>query len=203
MKKMKYLLFINVISLILLVTVSFAWIVEINSQEGRIFAMNFGQMYIAPTEIGVELFVVNKDGTTTNKTQLNGTSAVYTATNVQPGEYTLYILKLTNQSPITMNVGINFTNITKDEAFYDYINIGVSHVSGFDTEQPDIEDFFLSNRLHNGAATLLDSVLLPPKEGNTTKTVEIKFYIRLSHETPNELQNKELFQLGTINIISS
>ena len=69
MKKIKYLLFVNVISILLLVTVSFAWIVEINSQEGRIFAMNFGQMYIAPTEIGVELLVVNKDGTTTNKTQ--------------------------------------------------------------------------------------------------------------------------------------
>lgn len=203
MKKMKFLLFVNIISLILLVTVSFAWITEIENQVGRFFELKYDSLYVSPTEVDVKLYVC-EDGSNTDITEIDATSPVYTALNVEPGEYTLYILKLTNKADVAMNVGVNFTNISGSEAFYPYINIGVSYMKGFsdDFPPPPIDDFYLSQRLIDGAITLIDSMLLPPYEEGDTNAVEIKFYIRLSHEATNDLQNKT-FGLGTINIITT
>ena len=203
MKKMRFLLFVNIISLILLVTVSFAWITEIETQFSKYFELKYNELYISPTEVDVKLYVA-KNGVNTDITTLDSTTAVYTATNVEPGEYTLFVLQLTNKSDVAMNVAVNFTNIVGSEAFYKFINIGVSYVNGF-TDQypaPPIEDFFLDQRLIGGTASLIDSMTLPPFETGGQNAIEIKFYIRLSHEATNDLQNKS-FALGTINIVTT
>ena len=203
MKKMRFLLYVNIISLILLVTVSFAWITEIETQFSKYFELKYNELYISPTEVEVKLFV-SENGTNRDITKLDSTTAVYTATNVEPGDYSLYVLKLTNKSDVAMDVAINFTNITGSEAFYKFINIGVSYVNGFSDQYPapPIEDFFLNQRLIGGTASLIDSMTLPPYESGGTNAIEIKFYIRLSHETTNDLQN-QLFSLGTINIVTT
>lgn len=203
MKKMRFLLFVNIISLILLVTVSFAWITEIETQFSKYFELKYNELYISPTEVEVKLYV-SENGTNRDITKLDSTTAVYTATNVEPGEYTLFVLKLTNKSDVAMNVAVNFTNIVGSEAFHKFINIGVSYVNGF-TDQypaPPIEDFFLDQRLTGGTVSLIDSMTLPPYEADGKNMIEIKFYIRLSHEATNDLQNKS-FALGTINIVTT
>ena len=202
MNKKKILLFINMISLLLLVTVSFAWINEINTEFSKFFELKYNSLYISPTQVDVKLYRC-ENNSNIDITQLDKTTAVYTATNVVPGEYSLYVLKLTNKADVAMNVAVNFTNITGSEIFYEFINIGVSYVNGFSDEYPapPIEDFFLEDRLYDGAATLINDMLLPPYESGDANAVEIKFYIRLSHEATNELQSKT-FSLGTINVIT-
>ena len=203
MSKNKFLLYANIVCLLLLVTVSFAWITEIETQISKYFELNYENLYISPTEVDVKLYVCN-NGTNTDITAIDRTTAVYTAQNVAPGEYTLFVLKLTNKADVAMNVGVNFTNIVGSEAFYPYINVGVSYVNGFSDEYPapPIEDFFLDKRLKEGTASLIDDMVLPPFEENGANAVEIKFYIRLSHEATNDLQNKS-FSLGTINIVTT
>lgn len=203
MKSKKVFIYLNIIVLLLLVTVSFAWITEIEMQFSKYFELNYDNLYVSPTEVEVKLYLC-QDGTNTDKTQLDKTTPVYTAENVAPGDYTLYVLKITNKADVAMNVGINFTNITGSEAFYPYINIGVSYVNGFNDNYPapPIEDFYLNQRFVEGAATLIDNMQLPPYESGGTNAVEIKFYIRLSHEATNELQNKS-FELGSINIVTT
>jgi hypothetical protein len=202
MNKKKILLFINVISLLLLVTVSFAWINEINTEFSKFFELKYNSLYISPTQVDVKLYRC-ENNSNIDITQLDKTTAVYTANNVVPGEYSLYVLKLTNKADVAMNVAVNFTNITGSEVFYEFINIGVSYVNGFSDEYPapPIEDFFLEDRLYDGAATLINDMMLPPHESGDANAVEIKFYIRLSHEATNELQSKQ-FSLGTINVIT-
>lgn len=202
MKSKKIFIYLNIVTLLLLITVSFAWINELEMKFGKYFELN-NTMYVSPTEVEVKLYLC-QNGSNVDKTQLNGTTPVYTATNVAPGEYTLYVLKITNKANVAMNVGVNFTNIVGSDTFYPYINIGVSYVNGFNDNYPapPIEDFFLNQRLVEGAATLIDSMVLPPYETNGTNAVEIKFYIRLSHEATNELQNKT-FSLGTINVVTT
>ena len=203
MKNKKIWIFLNTITLLLIITVSFAWIPELDTQTGKYFELNYNNLSISPTEVDVQLFRC-EGSTNHNITQLNKTSAVYTATNVAPGDYTLYVLKITNESDVAMNVGINFTNIGGETAFYEFINIGISYVSGFSDEYPapPINDFHLDERLLEGSATLIESMLLPPYESNGTNAVEIKFYIRLSHEATNAVQGKS-FSIGTINVITT
>ena len=201
MKMKKILLYVNIVIFALLITVSFAWITEIDTQIGKYFELNYEKLYVSPTEVDVKLY--REDGKT-DITQLNGTAPVYTATNVSPGEYTLFVLKITNKAQVAMNVGVNFTNIVGSDLFKEYINIGVSYVSGFNDTYPapPIEDFYLNERLKEGTVSLIDSMLLPPYVSGGTNAVLIKFYIRLSHEATNNVQN-QTFSLGTINVVTT
>ena len=122
MNKKKILLFINMISLLLLVTVSFAWINEINTEFSKFFELKYNSLYISPTQVDVKLYRC-ENNSNIDITQLDKTTAVYTATNVVPGEYSLYVLKLTNKADVAMNVAVNYTNITGSEIFYEFINI--------------------------------------------------------------------------------
>ena len=201
MKMKKILLYVNIVIFALLITVSFAWITEIDTQIGKYFELNYEKLYVSPTEVDVKLY---RENGTTDITELNGTSPVYTATNVAPGEYTLFVLKITNRAAVAMNVGVNFTNIVGSDLFEEYINIGVSYVSGFNDTYPapPIEDFYLNERLKEGTVSLIDSMLLPPYVSDGSNAVLIKFYIRLSHEATNNVQN-QTFSLGTINVVTT
>lgn len=199
--KKKILLYLNIVTLLLLITVSFAWINEIDTKLTKFFELNYSQLYISPTKVKVELFRYDDN----DDVEITDASGVfYNSTNVEPGDYTLYTLKITNESNAAMNVGINFTDITGTELMYEYINIGISYVNGFSNEfpAPPIDDFYVKDRLMEGTVPLVDSMLLPPYETGDKNMVEIKFYIKLSHEATIDVQDAT-FALGTINVITT
>lgn len=195
---------INVIGLLLCITLSFAWMMEIDTPTGRYVDFNFNNnVYIAPNDLDVKLFCVENgvEQDITKVYQANGESAFFTAQNFAPGDYKMFIIRLKNKTDLDMSMAINFSNISASSSdFYEYMNIGIASTKGFVSPYlpPTIEDFYVADRLSGNAISFINKLTIPP---NSTE-VEIKFYVMLSRKATNTVQGKE-FKIGTLNFITA
>lgn len=194
---------INILGLLLCITISFAWMLEIEVPHGRHVDFDFrDQLFVVPDDLEVTLYYEDSDGVRTDITDVynsEGENSLLTFENFAPGDAKLFAVKLKNMSELDMNLAITFSDVfSEHDDFNKYVNIGLISTKGFSYPYiaPTIEDFFVSDRLKGSSMTLVDGVILPPNEHE----VEIRFYIKLSEKATNASQNKE-FRIGLINFI--
>lgn len=195
---------VNIIGLLLCITLSFAWMMEIDTPVGRYVDFHFNNnVYVAPNDLDVKLFSVENGVETdiTNLYKADGDNVFFTAQNFAPGDYKMFIIKLKNKTSLDMSMAINFSNVSADsDDFYQNINIGIASTKGFVSPYtpPTIADFYVSDRLSGSTVRFIDKLTIPP---NNTE-VEIKFYVMLSRSATNTVQDKE-FKIGTLNFITA
>lgn len=214
-KKLRHIT--TIIGLLLCITLSVAWMTELDSQEGRFLYLRYdNKLYSAANELDAQLLLVEtkvENGATqevltdiTNRYDDDPTAPLLSTENFAPGDYKAFALRLQNKTNASMSVAINLAKIEGDALFYDYMNVGISNATGFteDCPAPMIEEFAVADRINSGAVILDNMLLLPPTEDPELKdnVVEIRFYVRFSHEATNELQNKT-FKIGVINVIAA
>ncbi len=206
-----------VFGLLLCITLSFAWMTELDSEEGRFLYLQYDKsLYSAATEMEAELYLletqivdgeevlVYSDPQPTYETNPN---ALISSENFAPGDYRLYALKLKNKTNAPMTVSVNLAKLQGDELFWDYMNVGVSGSVGFNNDYPApaIEEFAMAERATaNGDVNFIRLLELPPTaDANANDNfVEIRFYIRFSHTAVNELQDKS-FKIGVVNVLAT
>lgn len=205
-----------VLGLLLCITLSFAWITELDAREGRYLHIQYDKsLYSAAAEMDARLYHLvepsQPDGEVTYEdiTQRyeDAPDALFSTENFAPGEYRLFALRLQNKTNTPMSISINLAKLEGDPLFLDHMNIGVSGSAGFsdDYPAPVIEEFAMADRAsENGDVTFVEYLMLPPTEDPSLNDniVEIKFYIRFSHTAVNELQDK-IFKIGVINVLAT
>lgn len=196
---------VNILGLLLCITISFAWMLEIEVPHGRHIDFDFrDKLFVAPDELEVTLYYEDEDGLRTDITDVydpEGENSLLSFENFAPGDAKLFVVKLKNKSDLDMNLAISFSDVfSEHDDFNKYINIGLISSKGFTYPYiaPTIEDFFVVDRLKGTSMTLIDGVILPPNEHE----VEIRFYVKLSEKATNASQNKK-FKIGLINFITA
>ena len=205
-----------VLGLLLCITLSFAWITELDAREGRYLHIQYDKsLYSAAAEMDARLYHLvepsQPDGEVTYEdiTQRyeSAPDALFSTENFAPGEYRLFALRLQNKTNTPMSISINLAKLEGDPLFLDHMKIGISGSAGFsdDYPAPVIEEFAMADRAsENGDVTFVEYLMLPPTEDPSLNDniVEIKFYIRFSHTAVNELQDK-IFKIGVINVLAT
>lgn len=202
---------ISVLSLLLCVLVSFAWINEIQIHQGRVLALRFtdatqNPATVATSELTVKLSVnvteeIYDEITQTREDDEAATLASYN--DFAPGSRKKFKLEITNNSKDPTTLRIVLTDIICDnEELRNSIIIGTNGFAGFDAEYPAPE--VQNKRLSDGTKdsdnfVLVDHVELPPATLN--KTVTIYFYVMFSAAGSENLEDMT-FSIGTINFLS-
>lgn len=204
------------LGLLLCITLSFAWMTELDSKYGRYINLYYNNsLYSAAVEMDAQLYLLTEDeGQTGAVTYTDITNryedapdALFSTENFAPGEYRLFAIKLQNKTTSPMSVSVNLAKIDGDPLFWEHINVGILGSYGFSDEYPApmIEEFPMADRSNsNGDVSLAKLLELPPLEDGKTdgNVVEIRFYIRFSHTAVNELQNKVL-TIGVVNVLAA
>ncbi|MBQ3082075.1 MAG: hypothetical protein IJC49_06445 [Clostridia bacterium] len=206
-----------VFGLLLCITLSFAWMTELdNTNQGRFLYLHYDKsLYSAANEMDAWLYHLiepeEQDGEVTYEDITNrhedSPEDFFTTNNFAPGEYRLFAIKLQNKTTSPMSVSVNLAKIDGDPLFWEHINVGILGSYGFSDEYPApmIEEFPMADRSNsNGDVSLAKLLELPPLEDGKTdgNVVEIRFYIRFSHTAVNELQNKVL-TIGVVNVLAA
>lgn len=206
-----------VFGLLLCITLSFAWMTELdNKNQGRFLYLQYDKsLYSAANEMDAWLYhLVEPDGldgemsyADITKRHEDAPENFFTTENFAPGDYRLFSIKLQNKTTSPMSVSVNLAKIEGDPLFWKHVNVGISGSYGFSKEYPApmIEEFSMEDRSNdNGDVSLAKLLELPPMtEGDSdSNIVEIMFYIRFSHTAVNELQNKVL-TIGVVNVLAA
>lgn len=213
----KKLTITTIISLLLCISVSFAWMLDIVGPTGKniIFDLT-DSLYVASEELNINISY-EEDGVYKEvfkyENNVRNSENPLKFENQEPGSTQKFSIDIKNLSNVAVNISIVFSNIFADhEAFYDYIDIGLISINGYDSylDVPKIEELTLRDRLLNYdaktfvfsstkpvSASLLNDVLIPAN----SEGINIKFYIRFNFNAINELQ-KLNFSIGKINFIS-
>jgi len=203
------------LGLLLCITLSFAWMTELDSKYGRYINLYYNNsLYSAAVEMDAQLYLLTEDeGQTGAVTYTDITNryedapdALFSTENFAPGEYRLFALKMQNKTKLPINVSINLAKIEGDPLFWEHMNLGLLDSTGFneDYAAPKIEEFPMAERATEGGDVTLANLLLPPTEDAALgdNVVEIRFYIRFSHTAVNELQDK-VFKIGVVNVMAA
>ena len=204
MNKRKKLI-ISIFSLALCIAVTFAWINELQTPEGRVMALRFQNASVATSELEVKLSVnieedIYSDITNLRVEESEGNLEAYD--NFAPGSRKKFRADITNLSTSPVALRIILSDIVCENAeLRDNIVIGTNGFSGFgsDYPAPTVQNKRLSDGMSDaGAFVLIDTVEIPPN--NVDKPVSIYFYVIFSAAGSENLEN-ETFSIGTINFM--
>lgn len=204
----------TIIILMLAISVSFAWMMDVTSPTGYYPVLRFedptddnpnnDRIYIASSDISVDLSVESEDGYIPIISSNNVKNDMYTSSNLGPGSVTKYQLKIKNNTNAEMNLSVIFTDILASVTeFYDSILIGTFYTEGFygQYETPWVNECKLSENMHeNGEGTYTRNFIEYFKIPGNYSEVEIRFYVKIDHNGGNKLQDQN-FKIGKINFV--
>ena len=179
-------------------------------------------IYIAPNTLDVQLFIENNDEYEQIGDSNSPHKNLFLKDNLAPDDIIKYNMIITNKTLVDANISVIFNNISSNyENIYNYVYMGLLSSKGFDYpyEPPYIDannptvEVCLADGLANTEETeklpsgevvnkktynFINNVTLPKgivdkvSEKVVYQPVEIRFYIRISHEAKNDIQNKFL-----------
>ena len=199
-------LIISILSLILCVLVTFAWINEMQNPEGRVMALRFNDASVASSELMVKL-ASNVDGDVFNDiTKLCDDVPEKTLEGFQnfaPGTRQKFRVDITNLGESAVSVRVILSDIICDnQELRESIIIGTNGFAGFNNDYPApmVQNRLLSDGMDEGGSfVLLDQVEIPPH--NVDEPVSIYFYVMFSAAGSENLENMS-FSIGTINFLT-
>ena len=196
MKKTMYIT--SIITLILLISISFAWMTDVVAPSGHFPIFRFDKtLYVASSDLDVDLSTeIDDEYVSIDNLRSNG---LFQNENLGPGSIQKYKLTITNNSSVTMNLSLVLSDIsTSYKDFYKNIYIGIFSVSGFEGyyDAPKVNEFNLNDKIKDGSCNLVENCTLP----NDKATVEIRFYIRIDYNATNDIQD-QWFQVRKLNIV--
>ena len=209
----KKLAITTILFLLLSITVSFAWMMDVIGPSGDVITFDFtDSVFVEPNNLVIDISV-EKDGEYVSA--CNNTfeeNSLVQFNNCAPGDILKFSVKLTNLTDLAISTSILFSDITSsNEDFYNYISIGVFSTNGFDNmyKAPEFSDFKIISKMKkddNGniiiddknSFTFINELVIPPC-GNE---VEFKFFVKFDNtrENQNHLQN-QTFTIGKINFM--
>lgn len=199
-------LIISILSLILCVLVTFAWINEMQNPEGRVLALRFNDASVASSELIVKLSANVNESVYDDITKLCDDvpdKTLESFQNFAPGSRQKFRVDLTNLSDTAMSVRIILSDIIcEDEELQETIIIGTNGFHGFgaDYPAPMVQNKVLADGMDaTGSFVLLEHVEIPPN--NVDEPVSIYFYVMFSAAGSENLENKS-FSIGTINFLT-
>lgn len=198
-------LIISILSLVLCILVTFAWINELQNPEGRVLALRFNDASIASSELIVKLSSNVDDDRFSDITKLcdEVPQTLEQYTNFAPGSRQKFKVDITNLSSSSVTLRIILSDIIcEKQELKDCIIIGTNGFDGFTANypQPPVQNKILSDGMDDtGNFVLMDSVEIPPH--NIDAPVSVYFYVMFSAAGNEDLEN-ESFSIGTINFLT-
>lgn len=197
---------VSIFSLALCVLVTFAWINELQTPEGRVLALRFNEAAAADSEIEVKLAVNVEDERFDDITKLCDNvpnKELESFDDFAPGGKQKFRIDITNlnTSPVTLRIVLSDI-ICENEELQKSIVIGTNGFSGFDSDYPApaVQNKVLSDGMNtSGGFILVDNVEIPPNNAN--EPVSVYFYVLFSATGSENLENMT-FSIGTINFLT-
>ena len=199
-------LIISILSLVLCILVTFAWINELQNPEGRVMALRFNDASIATSDLIVKLSVNVTEDEFVDITKLcedvpEETLEPYD--DFAPGSRKKFKVDITNisASPITLRIILSDI-ICEEEELRDCIIIGTNGFAGFTTDYPPptVQNKMLSDGMDDtDSFVLIENVEIPPN--NVDAPVTIYFYFMFAASGTENLEDKS-FSVGTINFLT-
>lgn len=208
----KKLTITTIIILLLCITVSFAWMMDVIGPSGDLIVYEFDDsLYISPNNLKIDITVEENGEYVPLYSTDNEVNNLVCFENKAPGDIMKFSMKITNSTDLDITTAIIFSDITSNEIkFYDFVSVGIFATNGFegDYKAPGIGEFLLIDNFpkdenrnpiinENNSAKFIESLVIPANN----KEVEIRFYVRINHVADNSIQNKE-FKIGKINFMS-
>ena len=212
----KKLTVLTIIFILLTITVSFAWMMEINGPSGDLVSFDYNEsIFIDSNDLEISISVEENGVYVPLYDSTNDSNVLTTFENSAPGDVYKYSLKIRNltTNPITTSVILSDISSTIDD-FYNYISIGIFSTKGFNTKYkaPALTEYFILSKFpedsdknviieEKNSITFLEELKIPPMEDGD-QPVEIKFYVRFNsiRESQNQLQGHS-FTIGKINFL--
>lgn len=203
----------TLILLLLSITVSFAWMMDIAGVGGEVIQFKFDDsIYLSPTNLQVEIFYEKNGAYEKINSSDQSIDSLLILENCAPGDVFKFSIKLNNLTDFEINTAVSFTDIeSTNDDLYNHISIGVFSTNGFDSKYkaPEFSDFTLASNMlkdedgnlilnEKNSVSFINSLKIPPM-GNE---VEFKFFVRFDHSKTdqNHLQNQTL-TIGKINFV--
>ena len=196
-------IFVISYSLLLLVTVSFAWINDLQQPEGRYMTFSFtgNEAIISSGDISVSLSYYSTeeekfvDMTNIIESGDESISAIFN--DFAPGDNKRFRADITNNSTAPMYLRMFFSSIVCESPdMLEFVEIGTNGYSDFPGSilTPPLMEKTLKQGMSDGSFSLVDNLQIPP-DGHT---VSVYFYVALSRNATDSTSGKE-FTLGSIN----
>lgn len=202
--KVKKRIVVILLSLVLLVTFSYAWINDIKPPTGKymVFEFDNGKAKTASSEFEVELYYDGgKDGfvNMTKYITAGENQDLHIFDNFAPGDQQRFRIDIKNIGTTTLYLNILLANIVCDEGLQEYIEVGTSGYENFPATvvTPKPYGTTLADGMNSGKIGLADNVPIPA--GNMT--VSVYFYVIFASEATQAFENKG-FDIGSINFMS-
>ncbi len=201
-KKLKLL--IMILSLILCIVVTFAWINEIEQINGRYlqFLLEGENAVIASTELSVRVY---KDATgeddyeeITHILEEGDTTPLTHFSNFAPGSRQKFRADITNNGTSPLYVRMVLSDIVcENEELQQNLVMGTSGFEGF--RAPYLPPALTSNTMlegiDNGSFMLMENAEIPP-----STTISVYFYLLFSSDATESVSNLD-FTVGSINFL--
>ncbi len=208
----------SIIILLLCISVSFAWMMDVIGPSGNSIVFNLDdKVYISADELNIDISIEKNNEYVPLYSYISGeenNNEIIKFDNTIPGDTYKFSVDIKNTSDFAVSISVLFSEIlASHQAFYEFINIGLISVDGFTNskETPKIEEFVFKDKIENYgkqdyvfdpkkevSIDFLNNISIPAGEDG----VNIKFYIRLNVDASNELQG-QTFKIGKINFISA
>lgn len=197
---------IAILSLSLVLVVTYAWINDIKPPSGRYMTFEFdeGKAKTSSLDFDVELYydVSGNDEyvemthviTTDSETPLKPFE------NFAPGKSQKFRIDITNKGTTTLYLNMLLSDIVCDEALREYIEVGTSGYEGFPatTITPKPYGTTLADGMNeDNNYNLAENVSVPVGED----TVSVYFYVIFSGEATEEFSGSS-FEIGSISFMS-
>ena len=206
-KKVTY--YLSLIMLILCVSVSFAWMLDIPSQIGHHPVLRFDDTISIASNDATVTVEIDEDGKYVSLEEKTTASGLYEVKNAAPGTVTKYRIVIKNNTDVELSMSIIFSEIKASlEEFYDHVYVGVFAADGFyfpytspEIKEDSIKDKLADDFVYESSQTEASIPFLTNfKVPDQYAEVVIRFYIRIDHEIGNEFQNQR-FSIGKINFM--
>jgi len=198
-------LIIPVITILLCLTATFAWINEIQNPKGRYLNFEFedGKAVVTDTDIEVKLY---RDATGADDFEditapfaNDSLGNLVAIENFAPGARQKYKVEITNTGNIPLSIQMVLSNITcGDLDLQEFLVVGTGGFEGFTAEYPapDLRQDTMRNSLEGESIVLVDGAVVP-----ADKMVTIYFYIMFSRAATEAVSNCN-FTVGSVNFIA-
>ena len=189
-------IFLIVMSSLLLVTVSYAWINDVQQQKGRYMTFLFNETnkgVISSGDLEVSLYY-----DTTGEDDFKPTNDVVVSfEDFAPGDRKKFRADIKNVGTTPMYLRMFFSNISCEaEAILDFVDVGTSSFANFPDSilTPALVERNLGRDMSAGSVSLVDNLEIPP-DG---QTVSIYFYVMFSRSATDDTSGTT-FTIGSVN----
>ena len=198
-------LIVPVIMLFLCISLTFAWINELQNPAGRYlnFVFEDGKAVVTDTDIEVRMYrdVTGADNfeDITEMFVSDSLKNLAVIENFAPGARQKFKVEITNTGDIPLSLQMVLSNITcESELLQKYLIVGTGGFEGFTAEYPApaLWQDTMKNCLDGESISLVDGAVVPDNA-----TVTIYFYVMFSRTATEEVADCN-FTIGSVNFIA-